>query len=390
MKIAVVFDGLGYGGIERVGIDYIKILQRLGHEVDVYNINPKNTDMERLLPNNCHIVHHSFNQFLCPELYSFGVKKWWWGKFAYPIIHLGLSVIIQMRKIIEKNRIKNYDLAIAFSGHFNDLTFVASGFIKSRKKMCWLHGALYGYLLIADGYIHLYNKIKNLVVLVEDAQEEALIYNKFIKLNINKLYNPTYIAQREIDEIKVKELKNLYGDFILMVARFAYPHKDHYTVINAIVYLKEVYKLKINIIFIGDGPEYQNVKKYCEKCKVDDQVYFLGSKYDVENYYLACKIVVHASVAGEGLPTVILEAFSFGKPIVVTDSKVGPREILKDNEYGLLCNVKDGSDMAKQIYRLLTDESLFNYYVDQGYKRIKDFDPEVIALQLEKILTTLN
>ena len=39
MKIAFVFDGLGFGGIERVGIDYIKLCLQMGHEVDVYNLS---------------------------------------------------------------------------------------------------------------------------------------------------------------------------------------------------------------------------------------------------------------------------------------------------------------------------------------------------------------
>ena len=37
MKIAMVFDGLGVGGIERVGIDYMKLLSEDGHDVTVYN-----------------------------------------------------------------------------------------------------------------------------------------------------------------------------------------------------------------------------------------------------------------------------------------------------------------------------------------------------------------
>lgn len=390
MKIAFIFDGLGFGGIERVGIDYIKIMKQLGHEVDVYNLTPSASEMIKELPNECKIVNHHFPHKLCPEIYSYGIKKWWWGKYAYPIIYSGLSILLQIRKIFKKHRNKNYDLAIAFSGHFNDLTFVSSGFVKAEKKMCWLHGALYGYLLIADGYLHLYQKIKNLIVLVDDAQEEVQIANKFLKLNINKLYNPTYITSREPDKMKIQQLKENYGEFILMVSRFAYPHKDHYTVVDAIRNLKENYQLKINAVFVGDGPEFEKVKEYCKRCNVEDQIYLVGSKSDVENYYLASKILVHASVAGEGLPTIILEALSFGKPVVVTDSKVGPREILGNDQYGLLSKVKDGADMARQINRLFTDEQLYNHYVIQGYERIKDFQPEVIAKQLQEIFNNLE
>ena len=37
MKIAMVFDGLQIGGIERGGTDYANILCALGHEVTIVN-----------------------------------------------------------------------------------------------------------------------------------------------------------------------------------------------------------------------------------------------------------------------------------------------------------------------------------------------------------------
>ena len=40
MKIAMVFDGLQTGGIERVGVDYARLFRELGHEVDAYNLRP--------------------------------------------------------------------------------------------------------------------------------------------------------------------------------------------------------------------------------------------------------------------------------------------------------------------------------------------------------------
>ena len=40
MKIAMIFDGLGWGGTERVGIDYVRIMKELGCDVDVYNLIP--------------------------------------------------------------------------------------------------------------------------------------------------------------------------------------------------------------------------------------------------------------------------------------------------------------------------------------------------------------
>lgn len=388
MKIAVIFDGLGFGGIERVGIDYIKVMKQLGNDIDVYNLTPGANEMIKELPDGCKVINHRFSHKLCPELYSYGVKKWWWGKFAYPIIHSALSVLIQIKKIFEKYRSKNYDLAIAFSGHFNDLTFVSSGFVKAEKKMCWLHGSLAEYLLIAHGYGTLYRKIKNLNTLSDWMQDAAIFGNKFLlSLNINKIYNPISICDKKVDSNYVEELRRKYGDFFLMVGRFT-KQKDQITVIKAMKVLSDKYEINNNLIFVGDGEERVKAEKIVSDLGMKENVVFMGSRNDVQNFYSAAKLFIHSSPA-EGLPTVLLEAMSFGLPIVSTNSLPGVQEILHQNEYGLVCEIGKEENMAESIYRLIIDEQLYKHYVKQGYKRVKDFQPHIIAEQLQEIFNNL-
>ena len=55
MKIALVFESLGIGGIERTGVDYAHIFQELGHEVELYNLTPNANEMEPRFPDQCRI-----------------------------------------------------------------------------------------------------------------------------------------------------------------------------------------------------------------------------------------------------------------------------------------------------------------------------------------------
>lgn len=387
MKIAMVFDGLQVGGIERVGVDYVSLLENIGHDVEVVNLNPKHREFETEFRNKINVKHYYFPRKLCGEKYAQLIKQNFMGRVLYPIISILLNCYIWIAKVLFrlKNR-QRYDIVIAFSGHFNDLTFVAHNFLKSKKKMAWLHGALYGYLLISDGYYNLYKKIGNLVCLVDDAQDEALIYNHNTTLRINKLYNPTFIADKEINIKNVEKLKRKYGNFLLMVARFEYPHKDHYTVCKALEILRREFSDEVQLLLIGSGPEEAAVREYVKEKHLEKYIHFLGTKFNVQDYYTAARLLVHASVAGEGLPTVQLEAMAYGLPQVVTDSKVGPREILGNNEYGLLSKVKDPYDMAKQIHKMLNDNALYQHYVKKSMERIKDFQPDAIQRDLEKIL----
>ena len=238
MHIAMVFDGLQIGGIERVGADHAKILCDMGHQVTVINLNSEYREMEKEFPTQCKVVHCKFKRKYSPENYFWMSEKG--GKYviAYPLVYFAISVFNRLYKIyfhISNTYLKkNYDIAIAFAGHTNDLSFVGNSFVKSNKKMCWLHGALYSYLLMSIGYLKEYIKIKNLIVSVDDAQEEVLMYHPGLNLNINKLYNPILISNKAVNENKVNELRKMYGKFAVMVARFSYPQKDHYTVAEAI------------------------------------------------------------------------------------------------------------------------------------------------------------
>lgn len=63
MKIAMIFDGLGWGGTERVGIDYVRIMKEFGCDVDVYNLIPSLNAMESNIPTDVNIIHYHFFVF---------------------------------------------------------------------------------------------------------------------------------------------------------------------------------------------------------------------------------------------------------------------------------------------------------------------------------------
>lgn len=388
MKIAIVFDGLGVGGIERVGADYAKIFLQLGYQVDIYNLQPALNQMEVEFPQECNIKHFYYSRKFAPEQYTQLVKKGFLYKMIYPFIYGSLNIFNSIYKVLFRFMNKeSYDLIIAFSSHFNDLTFVQKNYLRNSNKMCWLHGALYSYCLISDGFLNLYKKIKNLIVLVDDAQEEVLCYNDLNDLKIFKLYNPTFIKDRKIDIEKVELLKKKYGDFAIMVSRFEYPHKDHYTVSKAVDIVRNKFGKDLNLLFLGSGPDEKKVQEYVNTLgDTKNHIYFLGNVSDVQNYYNSAKLLLHASVAGEGLPTIIIEALAYKLPCIVTDSKTGPREILGDNEYGLLSKVQDPDDMAQKIQMIFNDEKLYNHFKISGENRVKDFSPDTIKENIKEIL----
>lgn len=377
MKAAMVFDGLGVGGIERVGRNYAEMLIDLGYDVDIYNLKPGEREMEEEYPEECNIYHYSIPDIILPDHYLLIVKRWRWGKYLYPVIYFFSFVLMSTLKL-RFIKHKKYDLAIAFSGHFRDLSFVAYDFIKSKKKLCWLHGSLIDYLLVSYTYGDLYRRIKNGVCLSESGNDAVYNSCRYLngKLNIRKISNPIKTEWPEFDSSTVANLREKYGKYLLMVGRLD-EDKDQATIIKARKILENKYGLTPKVVFVGDGTEKEKLKAIAKHEGLENEIIFVGKKNDVENYYLSAHIFVHSSKA-EGMPMTLLESMKYGLPIVSTESLPGVREILGLDEYGLVCNVGDPHGMADCIFRMYKDNELYQSYREKGFDRVKEFSFETI------------
>lgn len=380
MNIAFVFHSFGVGGIEKVGVDYIKMLHEHGHKITVYNLNPKECNMKEFLPKECKYISYKFSRLICPELYSFGVKKWWWGKYAYPIIHTILSIFQFLMRLCFKRQ--KYDIAIAFSGHINDLTFVTNKFIQAKQKVTWCHGSLISYLAICDAYAVLYKKIDKFVTLSDLELHSAYNGHKFLQdKKIMKIYNPTYIQDRNIDSGFVGKMKREFGDFVLMIARVTEP-KDHKTAIKAMVELKKR-GLDKKIVFVGDGDKLEEIKQFVRCLNAESFCIFVGNQVNVQDYISASYIGLLASYS-EGLPTVIIESMAFAKPCVMTDCDGG--ELSEYGKYCQLVPVGDYLSLADALEKLYRNSAIYEQYAELARERFKFFKPDFVYDRLNKIL----
>ena len=241
MKIAVVLDQMLWGGIERVCVSYVKLMVEAGHKVDAYILRENPESIVEELKTLCDKVEvQKFGWKMCPDsIWDIATKPEAktlsiWRFAAYYSIY---SLISALRKPFVRKK-EHYDLAIAFSGHVRDLTFVANGFVQADHTMAWLHGTQYQYALLSPGFFRLYAKIKNLVCLSEVGDTDCVKFNQLHGIVKHKIYNPCIVNSKAIDEAKVAALREKYGDFCLMVGRLDMD-KDQKTVILAMKYLKE-------------------------------------------------------------------------------------------------------------------------------------------------------
>lgn len=386
MRIAMVFDGLGFGGIEKVGATYAQILVGAGHDVTVVNLQPAHNELACIFPAECEIVEAAFPDVCLPDHYLPMVRRWRWGKYAYPLAYLLSSGALHARKFIGSfSRTGSYDVAIAFSGHIRDLSYVAYGLVRAKKSIAWLHGSLADYMILSYSFGDLYRRIGTLCALSTEKQEYVFNACHYLRDEVEITYLPNPLPpEKSVDDNRVSQLQSRYGQFLLMVARFG-KDKDQATVIQALADLKRRYGLIIPVVFVGDGETMQQCRELAAELDVADQVHFEGARTDVDEYYEAATVGVLSSPA-EGMPMVLLEAMRAGLPLVATRALPGVPQLLGNDEFGLLCAVGDSEDMADKLFAMWSDEKLRSYYREQGLRRAADFSADAIGAKLAEVL----
>ncbi len=122
----------------------------------------------------------------------------------------------------------------------------------------------------------------------------------------------------------------------------------------------------------------------------NEDVIYHGFKKDVKPIVAKSDCIVLPSYR-EGMPRIVLEGMSMGKPIITTNT-AGCRQTIVDQVTGYLVNVKDSEDLARGMKEFL-DLSHEEMHVmgDKGRERaIKLFNSEKIAGDVYDIVNSID
>jgi glycosyltransferase involved in cell wall biosynthesis len=107
---------------------------------------------------------------------------------------------------------------------------------------------------------------------------------------------------------------------------------------------------------VGDGPERAALETQARELGIADRVRFVGEVADPSPYYARARLFVFPSWA-EGLSNALLEAMSYGLPVVAT--RIGGNvDVVEDGVTGLLVEPGRPADLAAALEHVLRDESL--------------------------------
>ncbi|NER48018.1 MAG: glycosyltransferase [Symploca sp. SIO1A3] len=186
------------------------------------------------------------------------------------------------------------------------------------------------------------------VITVSHGVAEDLISLGFSSKNIQVIYNPVVtpeLSQKALEPLAHPWFKPASPPVILAVGRLE-AQKDFPTLIKAFAQLRQQRTAKL--LILGEGQDRPALEALVQELGLELDIALPGFVYNPYAYMAKAAVFVLSSIF-EGLPTVLIEAMAGGTPIVATDCKSGPAEILEQGKYGKLVPVGDIQAMAKAI-----------------------------------------
>ncbi|HIF9541974.1 TPA: glycosyltransferase [Photobacterium damselae] len=218
--------------------------------------------------------------------------------------------------------------------------------ILNYKSVIVQHGNIS--LLNERGWIskiifHIYRYSNTLVCISDDMAVDAK--NIIGHTNVVKINNPCV----EIHLNKEEPDFYIKDDYFIVLGRLIKGKR-----ISDVIKTFRLFE-KYHLVIVGDGEEMLELRSEAIRYGILHRVHFIGQMYNPFSYLKKAQGLILASES-EGFPNCLIESLSLGVPVITTDCRTGPSEILdskldlaeyKKTDFGYLYEVGNCEALEK-------------------------------------------
>jgi glycosyltransferase involved in cell wall biosynthesis len=384
-RIGLLVPNLQSGGTERVISLISQLLTEAGHDVFILLFDAANISYPyqgTLIPLNC--------------------------KGGNNTIQKGLHRILRVAKLSYYMQRYDLEIVVSFLYAANAVNYYSIG---KAKKILTCRGYS-DYIKNGRTYSKMLKNTQSILVQTERMKSDFI---KDFKVKDSQIYiignpyNTKEIRDKSSDSIEV-EIQNFIDTHKTLCAVGSFKKdKGYWHLIRIFLEVKKAVP-EVGLIFIGNrGEMEEDIKNMASRTQHARDILFLGYQDNPFRYVAKCDLYVSTSIY-EGFPNSMMEAMACGVPVIATDCKTGPREILCKTRresngvevlemYGTLVpELSEQIDfdiaaidhqelvMANEITSLLQEENRLERYKVASLRRSEEFDSGGFSTKLLSII----
>lgn len=271
---------------------------------------------------------------------------------------------------------EEYDIAIAYAGPMDFISYFVKNKIKAKKKVQWIHFDVtkVGFNInFANKY---YPKFDKIFVVSKEGKDK-------LDTTIPRIKEKTEVFLNIVSSETIKKMADKDSGFddefdgvrLLTVGRLAWEKGQDIT-IPVLARLKDD-GYKVRWYCIGDGGLRAKCENIIARYNLQNDYILLGTKANPYPYMKECDIYVQPSVH-EGYCITLAEARCLNIPIVATDF-TGAKEQLKHRENGMI-SYRSEEDLYLNIKELIDNKLLRDNIKVNLQKEVIDTSKEMSKL----------
>lgn len=321
------------------------------------------------------------------------------GRLSRELRELGIQVYVVdeskhsfMKILKDTNKIlagKSPDIVHSHRYKENIIAYLSSRYQERIRLVCTQHG-MPEYLGNNSGKKYVFLHKANLWLLARSFKKIVAVSNDIQNIFINRFGFSRRLLSvirngTEIPE-DIRDGGNVGYIVIGSMGRF-FPVKDYpFMVKIAIEICKETDKIRFYLA--GDGPDMKMIADLIEQYHIENVFHLCGFVENIGEYYKGIDIYMNTSIH-EGIPLSILEAMSYGKPIIAPNIG-GISEIINNGSEGYLINERDPKIFAEKCLELFENKSLrYSMGAHAREKIEKEFSNERMAQEYYQLYLDL-
>ena len=287
-----------------------------------------------------------------------------------------LKLIMRLRGYLKNNKIQTLIVVDSISCIFSIPASIGLGI----NHICWEH---FGYnISLGSNFRVLARRLasifSNHIVTLTNLDKNIWISKLNPRSNILAIPNPCpFEITYQVDDKKKNKI-------VLAVGRLS--HEKGFDLLLDAWEITSKKHADWVLHIVGTGAEEQKLFIKSESLRINHKVFFHGLQSDLVPFYKEASIFCLPSRV-EGFGLAMIEAQSFGTPVVAFDCEIGPRELIEHRRNGILCQENDVISLSNGLIEMIhSNESVYNDYVKESLKFSEKFSIENIINQWKNII----